>query len=82
MKESELNGIEVRIDELAAMAIKNRARIKVERAIADKIMKKHGHRFAKEVAQSITLQEMRQIVMEKMAEKIIEEWRNYAFGVR
>lgn len=76
MKESELSGIEVRIDELAAMAIKNRACIKVERAIADEIMKENGHRFAKEVAQSITLPEMRQLVMEKMAEKIIEEWRN------
>lgn len=76
MEESELSGIEVWIDELAAMAIKNQARIKVEKAIAEKIMKKNGHRFAKEVAQSITLPEIRHLVMEKMAEKIIEEWRN------
>jgi hypothetical protein len=76
MEESELSGIEVWIDELAAMAIKNRARIKVEKAIADKIMEKNGHRFTKEVTQLITLPEIRQIVMEKMAEKIIEEWRN------
>lgn len=76
MNETELKGIEVWIDELAAVAIKNQARIKVERAIVDKIMKKNGHRFAKEVAESITLPEIRQLVIEKMAERIIEEWRN------
>ena len=75
MTADELKGIEVHVDELAALVRKNRAKSQVENAIADKIIEKYGEQFAKDVADNITLEEVRQLVMEKMANEIIEEWR-------
>ncbi len=75
MTPDELKGIEVYVDELAAMAIKNRARAQVSSAIAEKVLEKYREPFIKEVAGSITLEEVRQRVIEKITDEIVEEWR-------
>lgn len=70
-----LEGIEVHVDELAALGIKSRARSQVVDAIAEKVLKKYKDPFVKEVAQSITIEEVRGRVLSKMVDEIIEDWR-------
>lgn len=69
-------GIDVKVDDLAAAAINARARSEVVDAIAQKVIEKYGEDFMEKVSASITFKEVRALVLNKMADKIIEHWRN------
>ena len=69
------DGLEVRVDELAAQVIKGRAKSEVASMLAEKIVEKYGDDFKKEVAQSITFDEVRSRVLNEIVAEIVEKWR-------
>ena len=70
-----LDGLEVRVDELAAQIIKSTAKREVASMVAKKIMEQYGDSFIREVAMSITQEEVRLLVLHELADRIIEKWR-------
>ena len=70
-----LDGLEVRVDELAAQIIKSAAKREVASMVAKKIMEQYGDSFIREVAMSITQEEVRLLVLHELADRIIEKWR-------
>ncbi len=69
------DGLEVRVDELAAQIIKGTAKREVASMVAKKIMEQYGDSFIREVAMSITQEEVRVLVLHELADRIIEKWR-------
>lgn len=74
MTQDELDGMSVCVNEIAAMAIKRRARAQVVDAIATKVIEKYKDPFIKDVARSITMDEVRQRVIDKIVEETVRDW--------
>lgn len=68
-------GLEVRVDDLAAQVIKGMAKSEVASMIAKKIVEEYGDSFIKEVVESITPEDVRKRVMWELTDRIIEKWR-------
>lgn len=69
------DGLEVRVDDLAAQVIKGSAKNQAASMIAEKVIEKYGDDFKKEVAQSITFDEVRSRVLNEIVAEIVEKWR-------
>lgn len=69
------DGIEANLDELAAMQIKSSSKNTAAHIIAEKIVEKYGEDFIKEVMDGITVEEVRDRVLYKITDDIVENWR-------
>lgn len=70
------NGIKVDIDDLATMEIKALSKREVADIIANKVVEKYGDALVEQITSCISIRDIRSIVLDKMADSIIEEWRN------
>lgn len=68
-------GLEVRLDDLAAQVIKGMAKNEVVGIIAKKVIEGYGDGLMEEVVKSITPEDVRKRVMWELTDRIIEKWR-------
>lgn len=62
--------------DLETMIIKGMAKDDAARMIAEKICEIHGEKLVKEISESITPSEIKEKVMDMLAERIIAEWKD------
>ena len=70
-----IDDMSVELGDLAVADIKARSKIKVADIIAGKIIEKYGKDIMQEVVKSISEEEIREKVLDRIADKAVENWR-------